>query len=41
MIIRAYIQPTPNKILKDEVPPMIGVWMGMQYINAYMKKIRM
>ena len=38
MIIRAYIQPTPNKILKDEVPPMIGVWMGMQYINAYMKK---
>ena len=38
MIIRAYIQPMPNSIFKEDVPPMIGVWMGMQYIDAYMKK---
>ena len=38
MIIRAYLQPMPNRILKEDVPPMIGIWLGMQYINEYMKK---
>ena len=38
MIIRAYVQPMPNSVLKNEVPPMIGVWLGMVYIDAYMKK---
>ena len=37
MIIRSYVQSMPNPFLKDEVPPMIGVWLGMQYIDAYMK----
>lgn len=37
MIIRSYVQFMPNPFLKDEVPPMIGVWLGMQYIDAYMK----
>ena len=38
MIIRAYLQPMPNRILKEDVPPMIGIWLGMQYIDEYMKK---
>ena len=38
MIIRAYLQPIPNRILKEDVPPMIGIWLGMQYIDEYMKK---
>lgn len=37
MIIRSYVQSMPNPFLKDEVPPMIGVWLGMQYIDVYMK----
>ena len=37
MIIRAYTNPVPNPIFKNEVPPMIGVWLGMQYIDKYMK----
>ena len=38
MVIRAYLQPMPNRILKEDVPPMIGIWLGMQYIDEYMKK---
>lgn len=38
MIIRAYLQPMPNPVLKEGVPPMIGIWLGMQYIDEYMKK---
>ncbi len=37
MIIRAYTSPVPNPIFKNEVPPMIGVWLGVQYIDKYMK----
>ena len=38
MIIRSYIQPMPNPILSDDVPPMIGIWLGMQYIDEFMRK---
>ncbi|WP_299230451.1 gliding motility lipoprotein GldB [uncultured Bacteroides sp.] len=38
MIIRSYLQPMPNRILNEDVPPMIGIWLGMQYIDEYMKK---
>ncbi len=38
MIIRAYLQPMPNPVLNEDVPPMIGIWLGMQYIDEYMKK---
>lgn len=38
MIIRAYILPMPNRVLKDFVPPMIGIWIGMQYIDEYMSR---
>lgn len=37
MIIRSYIQSIPNPFLNENVPPMIGVWLGMQYIDAYMR----
>lgn len=36
MIIRAYILPMPNRVFKDFVPSMIGVWIGMLYIDEYM-----
>ena len=38
MIIRAYILPMPNEVLKETVPYMIGVWIGMQYVDAYMSE---
>ena len=38
MIFRAYLLPMPNSVLKDSVPFMIGVWLGMQFIDEYMSK---
>ncbi|WP_296258344.1 gliding motility lipoprotein GldB [uncultured Phocaeicola sp.] len=39
MIIRAYTHPDPNIILKGEsVPPIIGIWIGMQLTEKFMKQ---
>ena len=39
MIIRAYTHPDPNIILKGELmPPIIGVWIGMQLTEKFMKQ---
>ncbi len=38
MIIRSYVLPLPNYILKDSAPFMVGVWIGMQYIDEYMSE---
>lgn len=38
MIVRSYIKEDPFRlILSIETPPSIGVWMGMQLIDKYMK----
>lgn len=39
MIIRAYTHPDPNIVLRGEaIPPLIGVWIGMQLTEKYMKQ---
>ena len=39
MVIRAYTHPDPNIILKGEpIPPIVGVWLGMQLTDKYMKE---
>lgn len=38
MLVRAYILPYPTNVFSDKnVPPAIGVWIGMQCIDEYMK----
>lgn len=39
MVIRAYTHHDPNGILKGErIPPVIGIWLGMQLTDKYMKQ---
>lgn len=39
MIIRAYTHPDPSMVFKGEkIPPLIGVWMGMELTELYMKQ---
>lgn len=37
MVIRAYTHPDPSAVFNGEkIPPVIGVWMGMQLVQKYM-----
>lgn len=39
MLIRAYTHSDPNMILNGEkIPPVIGLWLGMQLTEQYMKQ---
>lgn len=39
MIIRAYTHPDPSMVFKGEkIPPLIGVWMGMELTDLYMQQ---
>lgn len=39
MLIRAYTHPDPNVVLNGKtIPPVIGIWMGMQLTEKYMKQ---
>ena len=38
MVIRAFTFSDPAGILGNEIPPMIGVWVGMQLTAKYMKQ---
>lgn len=39
MMVRTYLMPTPFlPIMDEEVPAHIGLWMGVQLIDAFMKK---
>jgi hypothetical protein len=38
MVIRKYMKPAPNTaFFGDQSPMMVGVWMGMQIVESYMK----
>lgn len=38
MVIRKYMKPAPNTaFFGDQSPMMVGVWMGTQIVNSYMK----
>lgn len=39
MVIRAYTHPDPSMVFKGEkIPPLIGVWIGMELTDLYMKQ---
>lgn len=38
MVIRAFTHPDPTGVLNKEVPPMIGIWVGMQLTSQYMRQ---
>ena len=39
MIIRAYTHPDPNMVFRGEkIPPLIGIWLGTELIDEYVKK---
>ena len=39
MLIRAYTHSDPSMVLNGEkIPPVIGLWLGMQLVEKYMKQ---
>lgn len=38
-LIRAYTHSDPSMVLNGEkIPPVIGLWLGMQLVEKYMKQ---